>query len=181
MSRRDRFRVRLQGRLRVRLRGRLRIPGPWTPSPAFPCIQAAFRGCALCDISTSAGASPVPRPLTGDALRLVPWPSRWRAGRWLLAWADLAVRCLLGLLVTWAWRVLLACRVVASRRCSVARTRLVVPADAVSVRCALAGQGCTAQPSLSRRLADAGWRAARRRSARPGMRRPGSGRGGARR
>ena len=181
MNREDRLRFRLRGRLRVRLRGRLQFPRAQEPRHGFPCIQAGFRGGALCDISMSAGESPVSRPLTGDPLSLVPRPLSGSAGRWLPPWAARLgarpVRSPVGLLVTWAWTVSLACRVVASRRCSGARTPPPLPADTVSTRSALAGLGCAAQSSLSRGLAgrrDDGRRTARR-AARPGL---GSGRGG---
>jgi len=171
MSREDRLRFRLRVRLRVRLRGRLRFPAASVPLRGFPCVQAGFRWVALCDISMSAGESPVPRPLPGDPLRLVPSLSLGCADGRLLPWAArpgaLAVRSPPGLLVTWAWTVSLACRVVASRRCSGARTPLVVSADAPSVRSALAGLSCAVQLSVSRRLAgrwDDGRRAAPRRS-----------------
>lgn len=179
MSREDRLRFRLRDRLRHRLMSRLRFPAASRPLPGFPRTGAAFGGDRSSDISVSAGESSVSRSLTGDLLAAVRSLPLRCAGRWLSPWAARrdcvsAVRSPLGLLMTWAWTVSLACRVVASRRCSVARTPLVVPADALSARPALAGLSCAAQPSLSRRLVgrwENGRRAARARRAGGGGRR----------
>lgn len=52
----DRLRDRLRDPLRDRSRDRSRDHLGWEGTPRLCCSHAVFRGCALCDISMSAGA-----------------------------------------------------------------------------------------------------------------------------
>jgi hypothetical protein len=145
----DRLRFRLRDRLRFRLKGRLRFPAPWAPFGGFPNTRAAFAGDCTADISTSASLLGDPCWVLTFPLRAVR-PFRREAPS---ARGTSAVGCALNFPVTERGAVLSADRVVAGRRCLIVPAWLARPDASVRCRCASAGKGCTARPSLSRRSA----------------------------
>lgn len=122
---------RLGGRLRLRQGSRLRFPAVFGLVGRFRCSCAGFVGGCSGDISMSAGERAVSRLPMADRVPVV----------------SAARRCPL---VTCMGAVMLACRVVASRRrCFATLAWLVVPAVVFAVLWCVAGRGRGVQPSLS--------------------------------
>jgi hypothetical protein len=146
---------RMRGRLGFRLRGRLRFPRRFAKLPGLRCKLAGFRASYDCDISTSASKSCDPRPLTRAPLRVVlllsPRAARVSRRRPCPRRVPAAGRCARSPKGTLRRAQPHAYRVVAGRRRLSSSARLD-PCDSAGGP-AIAGKGCTALPSLSRRSA----------------------------
>jgi hypothetical protein len=160
---RVRFRVRSRVRPRVRLRGRFGVLARFAPSAGFGCSGAVFTSGGVCEKSTSVGSC-ASGCLALRGLRLrVPAAGRGAVACSLCRRPLSAVApCCCGALpvalqvnVTAGASVVLADRVVASRRLLLSLARLGRPRPCSAVRCASAivSWSHTAPPPLSRRMA----------------------------
>lgn len=175
MSGEGRPRVRFRVRLRFRFRGRLGVLCGFAALPAFACSETGFSPGGVCEKSMSVSSCCLRRHLSrgprlpGGGGSAVPVSCRWLSP--MVPAAGAAPLVPLRVDVTVTVSVVIAVRVVASRRLLVSLARVVRlgPGSARRSCAAVVSWSYTAPPSLSRRMAGrwctGGARAARRPAA----------------